>query len=176
MLNKVMIIGRLGRDPELKYTQSGMAIARFGVATDESYTDRDGKKVERTEWHNIVVFQRVAENCCNFLSKGSLVYVEGSLQTNKWQDQQGQDRYSTEIKAQRVQFLDRKGARDGDSPAYHQGGGYLQQGQQPHNNSNNYGNRPQQPQSPMDEDLGSPFPSGVGGSEMSGSGMDDVPF
>lgn len=97
MLNRVMIIGRLGRDPELKYSSSGMPIANLRIATDESYVDRDGNKVERTEWHTVVVFQRAAENCSNFLSKGSLVYVEGSLQTRKWQDQQGQDRYTTEI-------------------------------------------------------------------------------
>ena len=75
----------------------------------EAYTVRDGNKVDRTEWHRVSVFQRQAENCANYLTKGSLVYVEGSLQTRKWQDQQGQDRYTTEIKAQRVQFLDRKG-------------------------------------------------------------------
>ena len=107
MLNKVMIIGYLGRDPELKYAASGMPITNLRIATDESYVDRDGNKVERTEWHSVVVFQRAAENCANYLSKGSLVFVEGSLQTRKWQDQQGQDRYTTEIRALRVQFLDR---------------------------------------------------------------------
>ena len=111
-LNKVMIIGRLGRDPELRYTQSGMAVANFNVATDESYTDKDGNRIERTEWHKVTTFQRQAENCAKFLAKGSLVYIEGSLQTRKWQDQQGQDRYTTEIKAERVQFLDRKATDD----------------------------------------------------------------
>ena len=104
MLNKVMIIGHLGRDPELRYTQSGTPVATLNIATDESYVDKDGNKVERTDWHRVVVFQRSAENCSQYLSKGSLVYVEGKLQTRKWQDQQGQDRYSTEIKADRVQF------------------------------------------------------------------------
>lgn len=108
MLNKVMIIGRLGRDPELRYTQGGSPVCTLNVATDESYTDRDGNRVDRAEWHRVVVFQRAAENCGNFLRKGSLVFVEGSLQTRKWQDQNGQDLYTTEIKAQRVQFLDRK--------------------------------------------------------------------
>lgn len=112
-LNRVMIIGRLGRDPELRYTQSGSAVASLNVATDESYTDRDGNKVDRTEWHRVSVFQRQAETCANYLAKGSLVFVEGSLQTRKWQDQQGQDRYTTEIKADRVQFLDRKGDSQG---------------------------------------------------------------
>lgn len=113
MLNKVQIIGRLGRDPELKYSSAGAPIVNLRIATDESYMDRDGNKVERTEWHTVVVFQRAAEACAAHLSKGSLVYVEGSLQTRKWQDQQGQDRYSTEIKAQRVQFLDRKNSDGG---------------------------------------------------------------
>lgn len=112
-LNRVMLIGRLGRDPELRYTQSGTPVCTLQAATDESYTDRDGNKVERTEWHRITCFQKQAENCAAYLAKGSLVYVEGSLTTRKWQDQQGQDRYTTEIKAERVQFLDRKGDNQG---------------------------------------------------------------
>ena len=160
MLNKVMLIGRLGRDPELRYASTGMPIANMRIATDESYIDRDGNKVERTEWHTVVVFQRAAENCANYLAKGSLVYVEGSLQTRKWQDQQGQDRYSTEIKAQRVQFLDRKGAREGDDAG---DGSYANKGAQ-------QGQRPPQRQSaPPQDDLGPAFPSEAGG-------MDDVPF
>ena len=151
MLNKVMIIGRLGRDPELRYTQSGSPVASLNVATDESYVDRDGNKVERTEWHRVSVFQRQAENCATYLSKGSLVYVEGSLQTRKWQDQQGQDRYVTEIQGQRVQFLDRKG--EGDGQQGRQGGGRQAQGR----HSADY------------EDLGPAFPSEA-------SGLDDVPF
>ena len=119
MLNKVMIIGRLGRDPELRYSQSGSPVCTLNIATDESYTDRDGNRVDRAEWHRVVVFQKAAENCSQYLTKGSLVFVEGSLQTRKWQDQQGQDRYTTEIKAQRVQFLDRKG----DAPRGEGGGG-----------------------------------------------------
>ena len=171
MLNKVMIIGRLGRDPELKYGSSGMPIANLRIATDESYVDRDGNKVERTEWHTVVVFQRAAENCANFLAKGSLVFVEGSLQTRKWQDQQGQDRWSTEIKAQRVQFLDRKGAaRDGDMPQYSEQG--EQRSERPSAPAQN--RRPQQQQQPQhrqpqSDDLGPAFPSEAGG-------MDDVPF
>lgn len=151
MLNKVQIIGRLGRDPELRYSQSGSPVCTLSVATDEGYTDRDGKKVERTEWHRVVLYSKAAENCNQFLKKGSLVYVEGSLQTRKWQDQQGQDRFSTEIKAQRVQFLDRKA--DGDGQQGRQGGG--RQTQRRH--SADY------------EDLGPAFPSEA-------SGLDDVPF
>ena len=117
MLNKVMIIGRLGRDPELRYSQSGSPVCTLNIATDESYTDRDGNRVDRAEWHRVVVFQKAAENCSQYLTKGSLVFVEGSLQTRKWQDQQGQDRYTTEIKAQRVQFLDKRGGEQGGMPS-----------------------------------------------------------
>ncbi len=113
-LNRVEIIGRLGRDPELKYSQNGAAICRINVATDESYTDREGNRIQKAEWHSVVVFQKAAEHCNQYLSKGSLVFVEGSLSTREWQDQQGQKRYSTEIKAQRVQFLDKK---DGGKPS-----------------------------------------------------------
>ena len=113
MLNKVQIIGNLTRDVELRYSQSGVPVANLSVATNEKYTDRDGNKVEKAEFHRVTCFQRTAENCANYLTKGSLVYVEGSLTTRKWQDQQGQDRYTTEIKAERVQFLDRKGDNQG---------------------------------------------------------------
>jgi single-strand DNA-binding protein len=114
MLNKVMIIGRLGKDPELKYTQNGYPICNMSVATDESYVDNEGNKVQRTEWHSVVAYQKQAENCSKYLGKGSLAYFEGSLQTRKWQDQEGNDRYKTEIKAFRVQFLDRKEQRPQD--------------------------------------------------------------
>ena len=114
MVNKIFIVGRLARDPEIRYTQNGSAIANMTVATDESFVGSDGNKVERTEWHRVTVFGKTAENCGNYLGKGSLVHVEGSLATRKWQDQNGQDRYTTEIKAQRVQFLDRReGGQDG---------------------------------------------------------------
>ena len=108
MLNKVQIIGRLGRDPELRYSQTGSAVCTLSVATDESYTDRDGNRVDRAEWHRVVVYSKAAENCSQYLKKGSLVYVEGALQTRKWQDDIGQQHSVTEIKAQRVQFLDKK--------------------------------------------------------------------
>ena len=156
-LNKVMVIGRLGRDPELKYTQAGAPVCTLNVATDESYTDRDGNKVDKAEWHRVVVFQKAAENCSQYLAKGSLVFVEGSLQTRKWQDQQRQDRYVTEIRAHRVQFLDRKGDNG-------QSGG--QQGRQ--GNGRPQGQR--QGQTPADyEDLGPAFPSET-------SGIDECPF
>ena len=167
MLNKVMIIGRLGRDPELRYTQSGSPVATLNVATDESYIDRDGNKVERTEWHRVSVFQRAAENCANFLGKGSLVYVEGSLQTRKWQDQQGQDRYTTEIKAQRVQFLDRRGEGGGprSGPSYDGPDMGSEGGRAPRRPAPQQARRQQS----HDENVGPVFPSEV-------SDMDEVPF
>ena len=109
-LNKVMIIGRLGSDPEIRYTPSGSPVVNMSVATDESY-QKDGQKVEQTEWHRVQVWRKLAEHCANYLSKGRLVFVEGRLRTRKWQDQQGNDRYTTEIVARTVQFLDK--AKDG---------------------------------------------------------------
>ena len=108
MLNKVMLIGRLGADPEIKYAQSGTPVANLRVATDESYTDRNGQRQEKTEWHTVIAFQRTAEICQQYLHKGSLVYIEGKLQTRKWQDKNGQDRYSTEIRVDRLQMLERR--------------------------------------------------------------------
>lgn len=112
-VNKVILIGRLGRDPELRYTRDGTPVCNMSLATDESFTASDGSKVERVEWHSVILFNRNAENAKTYLGKGSLVYIEGSLQTRKWQDKDGQDRYTTEIKALRMQFLDRKGAAQG---------------------------------------------------------------
>ena len=119
MLNRVMIIGHLGADPELRYTQSGSPVVTLRIATDESYIDRNGNRVDRTEWHRAIVFQKAAEHCNQYLRKGSLVYVEGKLTTRKWQDQNGQDRYSVEIRADRVQFLDRR-ENGGQKPAQRQ--------------------------------------------------------
>ena len=97
MINKVILIGNLGADPELRYTQSGAPVASFRVATTERWKGQDGQMQEQTEWHNIVAWRRLAEICGEYLSKGSRVYIEGRLQTRKWQDQSGQDRYATEI-------------------------------------------------------------------------------
>ncbi len=160
MLNKVMLIGRLGADPELKYTQSGSPVTSLRIATDESYNDRDGNRVERTEWHRVSVFQRQAENCANYLKKGSLVYVEGSLLTRKWQDQQGQDRYTTEIRAQRVQFLDRRGDIAQGDGSRHEGGPRRAPGHQ-------------QDSAPR-QDAGYAAPTG--GSEAMARDYDDSPF
>lgn len=110
--NKVILIGRLGRDPELRYTPSGTPVANFPLATSETYTDKNGNKQEKTDWHKIVVWNNQAENVTKYLSKGRLALVEGSLQTRKWTDNQGQDRYTTEIRAQRVVFLDSQASVD----------------------------------------------------------------
>ena len=115
-LNKVMIIGNLGADPEIRYTQQNNAVTTMRVATSEVWTDKQsGDRKESTEWHRIVVWGRQAENCEKYLKKGSLVYVEGNLRTREWQDKEGQRRWTTEIKAQRVQFLDKFGAGGGES-------------------------------------------------------------
>ena len=108
MLNKVQIIGRLGKPVDLKYTQSGSPVANMTVATDESYTDKQGQRQTTTEWHRVIVFGKTAETCQQYLDKGSLVYVEGKLKTRKFTDRNGQERYTTEIVADRMQFLDRR--------------------------------------------------------------------
>lgn len=104
-VNKAIIVGNLGADVELRYTQSGQAVANFRVATNERWTDKEGESQERTEWHRIVVWGRQAENCEKYLSKGRQVYIEGRLQTRDWEDRDGNKRYTTEIVAQTVQFL-----------------------------------------------------------------------
>ncbi len=115
-LNKVILVGRLGQDPKLAYTQSGQPVCNMRMATDEFTVDKDGNRQERPEWHSVVVWGKQAEFCGNYLSKGRLVLVEGRLQTRQWQDQQGQTRYTTEIVAQRVQALEGKGQRTEDAP------------------------------------------------------------
>jgi single-strand DNA-binding protein len=104
-VNKVILIGNLGRDPEVKYTPSGAAVANFNIATNESWTSKDGKKEERTEWHKIVVWSKLAELCGEYLSKGRPVYIEGRLQTREYEAKDGGKRYVTEVIAQSIQFL-----------------------------------------------------------------------
>ena len=115
MINKVILVGNLGNDPELRHTQSGTPVASFSVATTRRWKGQDGQQQEETEWHRIVAWQRLAEICNEYLHKGSKVYVEGRLQTRKWQDQSGNDRYTTEIVAQDVQFLTPRGEGGGRS-------------------------------------------------------------
>ncbi len=105
-VNKVIIIGRLGQDPEVRYTPNGQAVANFNVATSENWTDKtSGNKQERTEWHRIVVWGRLAELCKDYLKKGRQVYIDGRLQTRNWDDRDGKKRYITEIVANTIQFL-----------------------------------------------------------------------
>ena len=120
-VNKVILIGNLGRDPELRYTQSGQAVANFTLATSDRWNDRDGNAQERTEWHRIVVWAKQAENCAQYLSKGRSVYVEGRIQTREWEDKEGNKRQTTEIVAQNVRFLG--GPRSGGPGAGAPGGG-----------------------------------------------------
>ena len=114
MLNKIMIIGNLGSDPELRYTQSGTPVASFRVATTEKWKDKGGQMQEQTEWHSCNAWSKLAEICGNYLKKGSKVYIEGSVHTRKWQDQEGKDRYSTDVKVREMKMLD--GKKDSQPP------------------------------------------------------------
>jgi single-strand DNA-binding protein len=112
-INKVILIGNLGADPETRYTQGGSAVSNFNVATSMSWRDRQtGEQQERTDWHRVVCFGKLAEVAGEYLRKGSKVYIEGRLQTRKWQDQSGQDRYTTEVVANDMQMLDSRGGGD----------------------------------------------------------------
>lgn len=126
-VNKVILIGNIGKDPEVRHAQSGAAIANVSVATSESWKDKSGQQQERTEWHNIVFFERLAEIVGDLCQKGTRIYVEGSLRTRKWQDQQGNDRYTTEIAAKEMQVLGGMRERDGGQ----QGGGGQSAPRQP---------------------------------------------
>jgi len=104
-VNKVILIGNLGADPEVRFTPSGQAVANFRIATNESWTDKSGQKQERTEWHRIVVWGKLAELCGEYLKKGRQCFVEGRLQTREWTDKEGKKNYTTEVVANNVQFL-----------------------------------------------------------------------
>jgi len=134
-LNKVMIIGNLGKDPEVRYTTSGQAVASFSVATSEKFKNRNGEMEERTEWHNVVLWGRQAEIAGEYLAKGRTVFIEGRLQTRKWQDKDGRDRYTTEIVGDRMQMLGGKGEGGG-------GGGARQGGARPAAAEGGYGSSP----------------------------------
>jgi len=110
MLNKALLIGRLGGDPEVRYTQDGLMVVNFNIATDETRRDKKGDRVQKTEWHRIVVFGKLAEICANYLVKGKLIYVEGRIQTRSWEDKEGVRHYTTEIIASDMKMLGAKGA------------------------------------------------------------------
>lgn len=114
-VNKVILIGRLGADPEIRYTPSGRAVSNFRIATNETWKNKDGQQQERTEWHSIVIWDKQAEIAAEYLKKGSHVYIEGRLQTRSWEGQDGAQRRTTEIVAQRMQMLDKKGAATDES-------------------------------------------------------------
>ena len=112
-LNKVMLIGNLGKDPEVRYTTSGTAVASFSLATSERFKNKNGEWEEKTEWHNVTLWARLAEIAGEYLAKGKTVYIEGRLQTRKWQDRDGKDRYTTEIVGEKMQMLSGKGEGGG---------------------------------------------------------------
>jgi len=114
MVNKAILIGRLGKDPEVRYTPDGMMVTSFSLATDEVGKDKSGQKVQRTEWHRIVTFGKLAEICGNYLAKGKMIFVEGRIRTQSWEDKEGNKRYTTEIVASDMRMLESKG--QGRSP------------------------------------------------------------
>lgn len=130
-LNKVMLIGNLGKDPEVRYTAGGTAVASFSLATSEKFKGKDGQWEEKTEWHNITLWGRTAEVAGEYLAKGRTVYIEGRLQTRKWTDKEGKDRYTTEIVGEKMQMLGGKGEGGGN-----QGGGQRSGGGRPQQDYN----------------------------------------
>ncbi len=121
MVNKVILIGRLGANPEIKYTADGTMITNFRMATDEVRRTKDGERTQKTEWHRIVTFGKLAEICGNYLTKGKLVFIEGRIQTSSWDDKEGVKRYTTEIIASNMKMLDSKGQARESEPPYEGG-------------------------------------------------------
>ena len=122
-VNKVILIGNLGSDPEVRYTQGGQAFANFNIATSESWTDKAGQRQDKTEWHKIVAWGKLAELCGEYLSKGRQVYVEGKLQTRPWEDRDGNKRSTTEVTAREITFLGSRGGDGGGGGGGYNGGG-----------------------------------------------------
>ncbi|MBP9916297.1 MAG: single-stranded DNA-binding protein [Thiobacillaceae bacterium] len=152
-VNKVILIGNLGRDPEIRYLPSGDAVANLRIATTDKFKDKSGEPQEVTEWHSVAFFGKQAEICGQYLKKGSQIYVEGSLRTRKWQDKDGNDRYTTEIRGDRMQMLGSRGGGGGGG-----GGGMADFDSPPADNA----------------PRGKPAPSG--GGEGFGDMDDDIPF
>lgn len=138
-VNKAIVIGNLGSDPEVRATASGQKVASFSIATNESWVDKNGQKQERTEWHNIVVWGKQAENCAKYLKKGRQAYIEGRLQTREWTDKEGGKRKTTEIVAQTVQFL---GGPRGESSGSSPGADYYEGPPPPHAESAEHASGP----------------------------------
>lgn len=168
-VNKVIIIGNLGQDPEIRFTKEGACMANLSIATDESYKDKQtGQIVPMTEWHRCVAGNRIAEICRDYLKKGSKVYIEGKLRTRKWQDQQGQDRYTTEIRIRDLQMLD--GKQDGQAPVQQP---VQQQGQQQPSTNNGTNQQRQQQQTNYHAQQPQQQPAMAGGYD---DFSDDIPF
>ncbi len=165
-VNKVILIGNLGDDPELRYTGSGTAVCNMSLATNESYTDNDGNEVQNTEWHDVVAWGRLGEICNEYLQKGSQVYFEGKLQTRSWDDQDGNTRYSTEVKAREMMFLDSNRQGQADADGFSQDRGF-QEGEMDQT-------RQQQPAGPSGSQSGSGQSSG--NDEDTFEPDDDLPF
>jgi len=157
-VNKVILIGNLGADPEVRSMPNGNYVANIRIATTESWKDRNtGENQERTEWHRVVMFRKLAEIAQQYLRKGSKVFIEGKLQTRKWQDQSGQDRYTTEIVCDNMQMLDSRGAGGGNAPAF-----------QP---------APMQQPAPVQQNMGgAPAPAPFPDPGFNGEPEDDIPF
>lgn len=153
MINKVILLGNLGGDPEVRYTQAGLAIANFSVATAERFKDRDGQPQEKTEWHRVVAFGRLAEVCGEYLHKGKQVYIEGKIQTRKWQDKDGIDRYSTEVVAGEMKMLGQKGDGQQQGQGRSQGGRSQQGGQSQRGGHSRQGQAPPPPDDDFEDDI-----------------------
>jgi single-strand DNA-binding protein len=150
-VNKVILVGNLGKDPELRYTASGTAVANFSLATTERYKDRDGNNQEKTEWHNIVAWRQLAEICGKYLTKGRQVYIEGKIQSRSYEDRDGNRRYITEIVADQMQMLGRPSDDNG-------GGGYQRREQrQERQSGQNQSQQPHYEEPPFNPDDDIPF-------------------
>ena len=125
MVNKVILIGRLGKDPDIRYTPDGAMVTTFNLATDEQWKDKNGEKVQKTEWHRIVTWGKLAEICGNYLVKGKLVFVEGRIQTRSWEDKEGVKRSTTEIVASNMQMLDSKGQNKTEASSSEVGNNHI---------------------------------------------------
>jgi single-strand DNA-binding protein len=167
-VNKVIIVGNCGQDPETRFMPSGGAVTNLSIATSESWKDKNtGDQQERTEWHRVTFYNRLAEIAGEYVKKGSKLYVEGSLRTRKWQAQDGQDRYTTEIIASEMQMLDTRGGGQGGYDAQQQGGGYQNSASQQNSSASQQGNQQSVPQqsSPQQQ-----APQGMDSFD------DDIPF
>jgi single-strand DNA-binding protein len=165
-VKKVILVGTLGNDPEIRYTQAGAAITNISVATSETWKDKQtGQPQERTEWHRVVFFNRLAEIAGEYLRKGSKVYLEGGLRTRKWQDKEGQDRYTTEIVGNEMQMLDSRGAGQGGAG---QGGGNPMQ-------DDTHEPAPRREPAPRETPVKKAADAGAPGGEF-GNFDDDIPF